>query len=199
MGFHEGAALLSVAMVLVGVSRYIYATITGKASPSRATWWIFTLVSGLILASTLLSGKPNPSVWQLWTFLFTALLIAVLSLFKGQGGWGKYDKLCLTLAGISIAVWLLLLGNPNASRIVLLLTITARFMGIIPTFIKAYRDPKSEDVLAWSILTAATIVNLFAVKTWALADWHVFAFPVYAVIEAVPVFYMITTRRRLRI
>ncbi len=141
MGFHEAAGLLSVIMVFIGISRYIYATVTGKASPSRATWWIFTLVSGLSLASTLLSGKPNPSIWQLYAFLFTALIIAILSLFKGQGGWGLYDKICLSLSGLAIAVWLALLGQENASRIVLLLYIVARFSGIIPTYLKIYRDP----------------------------------------------------------
>jgi hypothetical protein len=178
---HEVAGLTSVTLVLIGVGRYIFAIVSGKAHPSKSTWWIFTL----------LSDKPNPSIWQLWAFAITPLIIAILSVFKGQKGFGVYDKICMSIAGISILVWLALWNDPSATRIVLLLAILARFMGVIPTIIKAYQDPKSEDKIAWIILTSATIINLFAVKDWSLMRWTIAAFPIYAVIEAFPVLLLI--------
>jgi hypothetical protein len=197
---HEIAALISVVMVVMGVGKYIMAVLGGKVKPSRATWWIFTGVSVLILITTLLSDKPNPSIWQLWIFAITALFVAVTSQFKGVKQFGFYDKVCVTIASIAIVVWLILWSNPNATKIVLLLGILARFMGVVPTIIKTYHKPDSEDMTAWIILTLATWVNLFGVQEWSWEHWTVAAFPVYAVIETAPVIFLIlyheATRKR---
>lgn len=200
---HQFAGLLSVLLVVIGISRYVVAILSKKATPSQSTWWIFTCVSILILVTTLLSDTPNPSIWQLWIFAGTAFIIAVLSMFYGKSGWGFYDKACTVVAVCAIGIWIFLWNNPDATKIVLILAIIARFMGIIPTITKAYADPQSEDVIAWIILSSATLVNLLAVEVWDWQRWTIAAFPVYAVLECLPVIILILwpklTGKKLRL
>ena len=105
---YQLAGTLSVILVLVGVARYIAAICSGAAVPSRATWWVFTAVSILILASALASSQPSPSRWQLWVFAATGLPIAVLALFRGQPGFGVYDKACTGVALAAVVFWICL-------------------------------------------------------------------------------------------
>lgn len=90
-----------------------------------------------------------------------------------MGGLSKFDVLCLLLAGLGIVCWITT-DNPV---LVLYLYIGIKFLGLMPTIIKAYRYPKTENILAWTLSTFASTLNLFAISVWIP---QIMAFPMYS-------------------
>ena len=44
------------------------------------------------------------------------------------------------------------------------------FLGSIPTFVSAWKDPSREDKLAWTIYFASCIFTMFGIQNWTLEE-----------------------------
>ncbi|MDO8594965.1 MAG: hypothetical protein Q7R93_05675 [bacterium] len=154
------AGILSFAAYLL----YIVATLRGTTKPNRATWWILTLVGSLIAASYYSGGARN-TIWIALSYVLGPAIIAVLSLWYGEGKWDRLDKVCLTGALISGAVWYF----SESSLVALLTNILIDFLGLLPTVKKSYLRPTGEDRPAWTLECMASTLNIFAIERWAFA------------------------------
>ena len=144
--------------------------------PNRATWFIWAFLGVLISLTSLKSGAINTMGVPL---VLTAgpLVVAFISIKYGEGGWTRFDKICLAGAFVAVAVWFLSGSAPAA----LLVSIVADAFGVAPTVLHAYRKPEEESKLAWTLFFLADIVNLFAVTSWSLASFPIWIFTLYMV------------------
>jgi hypothetical protein len=173
--FPEIAGVVAGVLSLVGYIPYIYETIKGRTRPNQATWIIWTVVGGL-LAFSYLANQGLSSSWLPLGYFVGPLLVAILTFRYGYSSWSKLDIACVIAAGISIIPWLFL-SNPD---ITLLINIFIDSTGAIPTIIKTYHEPESEDFTAWLIFFIANTLQLFAVTTWNIAGLY----PIYLFILA---------------
>ncbi|MBU7586436.1 MAG: hypothetical protein KAF91_26830 [Nostoc sp. TH1S01] len=150
---------------------YIITILQGKTKPNRATWWIWVILSTVISASYYSSGAGN-TVWLPVCGGIGQLIVAILSLKHGEGGWSRFDRLCLLGVGISLLLW----WQFNSPLIALLLNILIDFLGALPTIKKSYYEPQTENSLTWSLYLAASTLNLFAIESWSFT---LSAFPLY--------------------
>lgn len=155
---------------------YIVSIFFGKTKPSRSTWWILTLVGSLIMFTSLLLGLKQ-NFWIQLSYVVGPLFIAILSVFPKYGYSEKLlgvDKVCLWLSGILCVFWGLswfvfkkifcsedLLNS--LLFIVFLLSLAIDFVGLVPTVIKSYRNPKGEYPFAWLLETVASSLNMYSV------------------------------------
>jgi hypothetical protein len=51
----------------------------------------------------------------------------------------------------------------------LLINVVIDSTGAIPTIVKTYHEPETEDFTAWLIFFAANTIQLFAVSSWDLS------------------------------
>ena len=79
---------------LLGFFPYILATVQGKTRPNRATWWIWTLVGGMLCASYAASGAQH-SIWVPVSYVVGPFITAILSIKYGEGGASRFDRTCL--------------------------------------------------------------------------------------------------------
>jgi len=152
---------------------YVIAILRGHKQPNRVTFWIWFAVSLLVFISFLKSG--GTTVWLQLTFMSGPLMIAVLSLRYGEGaGLTRLDKGVVALSVVSIPLWIGLRSifgdTPAAAVPVLLLNLFANFLGGVPTYLKVWHRPETEDKLAWILCVGSVVTNLFAVREWGVPD-----------------------------
>jgi hypothetical protein len=154
--------LISGLISLCAYGLYIYSIYAGETKPSRSTWWILTLVGGLILWSSYALGA-HENLWIQLSYVIGPLIVAFLSLRHGDGaGLSRLDISCLCGAGLSALFWIIF----NSPLIGLLGSILVDFLGLIPTIRKSYTTPEEESPNAWLIETVASALNMLAISSW---------------------------------
>lgn len=144
--------------------------------PNRATWFIWAFIGVLISLSSLKSGATN-TIWVPIVLTAGPLIVAIISIKYGEGGWTRFDKLCLAGAFAAVMIWLLSGSAPAA----LLMSIIADAFGLAPTILHAYRKPEEENKLAWTLFFLGDVANLFAVTSWSLPSFPIWIFTLYMV------------------
>lgn len=150
-------------LAIAGFVPYIRAILRGETKPAKASWIIWagldTITIAGMYAKDALNGQIIGAVIGTWA-------VAVLVLKYGTPGWTRLDKFCLTGAALGIALWLLF-GSPTLGIIISLGVI---FIGSIPTFASAWKDPSRENKLTWAIFWVSCVFAGLAIPKWTLAD-----------------------------
>lgn len=162
-------------IAISGYIPYIYSILKGHTQPNRATWFIWTIVGGLLAISYIAEGDQH-SIWLPLGYFFGPLITAILSLRYGYAEWTKLDTICIVAAVISIIPWVLS-DNANATLVINLLI---DMIGSVPTLVKTFREPETEDLLAWVFFFVANTLQLFAIEMWNLASLY----PIYLFVLA---------------
>lgn len=160
----------TVVLSIISPISYTKSMLKGEAKPHRVTRLIIWLAS---LAGTLGVINSSNRAGQIFAliFLIRASYLLLMSVKYGTGGLSKLDLYCL---GFGIAALLAYALTQNGA-LTICLGILADVIGYIPTFVKTYKYPKTEDPLFFSIEGVASLFGVFAV--WELsAD---ILFPIY--------------------
>lgn len=168
--FHEIAGIVAGILSLLGYFPYIVAILRGTTKPNRASWFIWTLVGGLLAVSFAATGDRQ-AIWLPIGYFVGPFITAILSIRYGYAAWTRLDTFCVIAAVVSIVPWIL---SKNA-LLTLYINLFIDATGAIPTLIKAYQEPETEDFTAWLIFFLGNTVELFAVETWNLSA----AYPIY--------------------
>ncbi len=167
---YEILGIIAGILSLVGYIPYLLTTVRGNTRPNKATWFIWTVVGGLLAFSYLAEGDQN-SIWLPLGYFLGPLITAIVSIRYGYSEWSKLDKVCIVVAMISVIPWIL---SKNAT-FTLLINVLIDATGAIPTVIKSYREPETEDFTAWLIFFIANTIQLFAISHWNIAA----IYPIY--------------------
>jgi len=154
------AALLS----LVPSVFYLLAIAKGETKPDRVTWWVLAL-SSLMISSTDWAAGAHNTVWLPIAYCFGFLAVAVASLRYGEGATRLHalDRVCLGGVVIGAGLWWRLRSPATGLFVVM----GVEFLGLIPTIVKSYLRPWTEDRRAWCIAALASLLNLFALDSWS--------------------------------
>lgn len=150
---------------------YIITILRGKTRPNRATWWIWTVLSFVISLSYYFTGAGN-TIWLPVCGGIGQLIIAILSLKYGEGGWSRFDRICLLGVGISLVLW----RQFDSPFLALLFNIIVDCLGALPTIKKSYSEPETENLLTWSLYLIGSTLNLLAIER---LSFGLLAFPLY--------------------
>lgn len=155
----------------MGFVPYLITLFQGKTQPNRASWWIWGTL-GLILGVSYYSSGARDTMWVPAIYAICQMLIAILSLKYGKGGWNRFDRACLSAAGISLFLWWYF----NSPLIAIFINLAIDSLGALPTLKKSYYEPETEDLLSWALFFTANTLNLFAVEHWSA---ELLAYPLY--------------------
>lgn len=154
---------LGLLLASLGTAPYIYAIFRGTVRPSRASWFIWSLILCLAIWSYHVTGASD-SIWFLVGDGIGSCTIFLLSLWRGMGGWSKTDIACLVLAGISLFLWQV----SNITLFVLWGALIADSIALIPTIRKALDDPASEGASTYFFASLGAFCGLLAVGQWSM-------------------------------
>ena len=165
--------LASILLPLYSPWPYIRSILYGETKPHRTTRFIY-LIIGILTTLSLLASHNRVAVWISGVSTLQAIILFYLGLKHGVGGWSKTDIACLVVASIGIVAW----QTTKNPILALYLGIMADFIGSVPTIIKSYRLPRTENWSFYGIDALAGMFNLLALTNWNLQD---FAYPAYLV------------------
>lgn len=158
MDFHVLAATAAVLITLYSTVLYIKEMLRGTTRPNIVSWGLWVLIQGIFAAAQFSAGASLSVVLPLIEVL-TVGIIVVLGVFGyGYKKYATLDFVCLALALGAIALWQTT-GDP---MVALWMSVAADILAAVPTFIKAYKDPKSETPLPYFLVAISAIAAAFA-------------------------------------
>lgn len=176
--WQEYAGFIAGILSSIGFVFYSLSTFKGPTKPNRASWWIWTFVGFLLLYSEYKVGSVY-TVWVPAIYAVGPLIVAILSLWKGEPGFSRLDKACLGGASICLALFLWWHGREHRLWITHVLCLMVDLIGVLPTFLKIYREPEKESRVAWTLFALSNIANVCAVES---LKFEKVAYPIYMLV-----------------
>ncbi len=187
----EAFLFISVVLSLWGLVLGLKSILRGYFKPQRMTRFLFFLIFVLLFGTLFVQGDRN-SIYVAFIAMISTFLIFVLSIKKGMGGASKFDFAVLMMALIALTVWVL----SNDPLLGLLMTIVAGILAYIPTIIKAWELPETEDWFFYLVYALASLFSILSIKDFTLAK---LAFPVYLTLaNGVLISIIVLRKRRLK-
>lgn len=174
--------IITLVLSLISPIFYTKSMLAGRAKPHRVTRLIVWLasVAGIlgIIGSSNISGIIFAGI-----FFLRATYLLGMSLVYGVGGASRLDRGCLFF-GLTALVAYFLTGS---GMLAVSLGIISDLLGYIPTFVKTYKKPDSEDPTFFAI---ESVASAFAI----LAIWELrvdILFPIYFFLSGATVIALI--------
>ncbi len=156
-------SVLAGVLFFVGFIPYILSVIRKETKPAKASWIIWASLDTITIAGMYAKDAVNG---QILGAVLGAWVVVGFALKYGTPGWTKLDKFCLCGAVFGIVLWQVF-SNPVLG---IMTSLGVAFLGSIPTFVSAWKDPGREDKLAWTIFWISCVCAVIAIPQWTLAD-----------------------------
>jgi len=160
--------IIGALLQLLGISSYLVDTVKGKARPNRVSWFMWALGPFIAFSAEL---SHHIGTISLMTFMsgFGPLLIFLVSFLNKKSFWktGKTDLLCGGLSCLGLILWQL----TGVGNLAIFFSIVADFLAWLPTFVKSYKEPESENWHFFLFETISAGITLLAIQKWEFADW----------------------------
>lgn len=190
----EIAGLAGGLLTLFAFGTYLPSILRGTVKPQRATWWIWTLNSLLLLTSYKAEGATD-TAWLAIAYTIGCVIVALLTIRYGVGGWSTLDRFCFGGTIVAAALWIVI--GPLATFVS---TLIIDLLGVLPTIYESYRHPEEEDTLSWVLWFFGGFVSLLAIQDlfvtkWSLEVITILAYPLQITVTAgIIVWFLIRPR-----
>lgn len=170
---NENFVLLGVLINFLGGLSYIKDTLQGKIQPNRVSWGLWGAASMIAFVAEISQGV---GIQSLATFMvgFTPLAIFLASFVNKKAYWKltKFDFICGVLSVLGLILWYV----TKNGNVAILFSIFADLMAGIPTLVKSYQYPETENWIEFMSAFILVSLTLLTLKTWTFAYY---AFPLY--------------------
>ncbi len=169
----ERFIILGTILTLYGGLIYFLDTLKGKTKPNRVSWFIWSLAPLVAFYAEIRQGVGLQS---LFTFIvgFVPLMVFIASFLNKKSIWkiGSLDVVCGVLSVFGIILWQI----TKEVNIAIALSIVADAIACIPTIIKSYHFPETENYQAYFMSFIAGCITLLTIKVWSFEQY---GFPLY--------------------
>lgn len=176
---NENFAYLGIVIASLGGLIYFYKTLNGEVQPNRVTWFLWALAPLIAFAAQIEQGV-GIQVWITFIFGFLPLLVFVASFVNKKSFW-KITKLDLVF-GLFSLVGLVLWQITGVGNVAIAFSIIADGMAAVPTIIKSYYYPQTENYFAYLTSAIGAAITLLTIKIW---NFETFGFSLYILIVTV--------------
>lgn len=173
LDWHVVVGIASGVLSIASVVPYVRDMLKGgETKPNAVSFFLWTLLEFIALLAQIKSGA-SWSVIVVIAVTFNTGLVTVLALIGyGYREYGKIDIVCFLFAILAIILWQVT-GQPVLA---IVLAIVADAFAAIPTLIKTYKYPHSEQLLSWGLVTGAGLLGIFSTDIVNAAN---LAYPIY--------------------
>ncbi len=162
----ERFVFLAAALNMLGAASYLIGTVRGTVSPNRVTWFIWAAAPLIAFAAMMQEGVGLPA---LMTFMvgFNPLLIFLASFINKHAVWrlGRLDIICGLLSLAGLGLWFV----TREGDVAIVFGIFADALAAVPTIVKAYREPSTEDPKLYLLSSMSAGITMLTLKTWDVA------------------------------
>ena len=171
---------------------YIKNIIYGNTKPNLVSWFIWMLAP---FVGFFLQLKAGAGFSSLGVFMagFGPFLVIVFSLFKKNAFWKIqiFDVICGLISIIALILYVI----TNNLAISIIFAILSDFLAYIPTFIKSYKYPETENSSIYLGGIFNNILALLIIKNWTFT---IYSFPIYLVLANLIEIYFIYRKKIFR-
>ncbi len=170
---HPNFVILGAIIFFLGSIGYVWDTIKGKVKPNKVTWFIWSLAPLIAFAAQINQGIGMEA---LLTFMigFVPVIVFVASFINKKSYW-KIERLDLICGSLSIT-GLILWQITKVGNIAIFFSLVADFLALLPTLVKSYRQPETENYLLYFGNSIFALLTILTIKDWNFANY---AFPLY--------------------
>lgn len=165
---HSNFIYLGVVLQAWGGLSYLIDTLKGKVKPNRVTWFLWTLAPLIAFVAQVQQGV---GIESLATFIvgFVPLLVFIASFVNKKAEWKTHpiDYWCGGLSLIGLALWLV----TRVGNVAIVFSILADALACIPTIIKAYYEPETENDLVFIFGFINALIALLVITTWNFENY----------------------------
>jgi hypothetical protein len=180
--------ILGVLINLLGSISYIIDTLKGRIKPNKVSWGLWAVAPMIAFAAEI---KQGVGIQSLMTFMvgFSPLLIFIASFFNRKSYWKitKFDLICGSLSVIGLILWYIT-KNGNAA---IIFSIFADLTAGIPTLIKSYNFPETENYLEFASSFLSALITILTLRIWS---FEYSGFPIYILVFDLLAFILIKFR-----
>ncbi|TSD06340.1 MAG: hypothetical protein Greene07147_199 [Parcubacteria group bacterium Greene0714_7] len=160
----ETIAIIAALLAIVGNAPYLIDILKGRVKPHAYTWFVWSIVSAIILFGQLSKGAGVGAIPTAASEIFT-IIIFLFSLKFGFKGITKIDTFFLCLALLGLIPWLLT-KDPTVSVIIAVLIDVIAF---VPTIRKTWLEPKTETSILFGMNVVRHTLALFSLQAYNIA------------------------------
>lgn len=181
---NENFVILGGAIAGLGTIKYIIDTVKGKIKPNKVTFFLLPLGPLIAFVAENKQGVGMQSLLTFWVG-FSPMLIFIASFFNKKAVWklGKFDFLCGALSLIGLFLWYI----TKVGNVAIAFGILADGFALLPTIVKTYNFPKTENGWMWLAGSIGAIFTILTIKDWTFATS---AFPVYILLSDLIIFFL---------
>lgn len=165
---HPNFIYVGVALQAWGGLSYLIDTLKGKVKPNRVTWFLWTLAPLIAFFAQLQQGV---GIESLATFIvgFVPLLVFIASFVNKKSEWktNTLDYWCGGLSLIGLVLWMI----TRVGNVAIVFSIIADGLACIPTIIKAYYEPETENDLVFIFGIVNAMIALLVITTWNFENY----------------------------
>lgn len=185
---NQNFVILGVFIQFLGSFPYIKETIQGKIQPNKVTWFLWAVAPLVAFAAEISQGV---GILSLATFMvgFVPLIVFGASFLHKGAAWklSYFDMVCGFLSIVGILLWYI----TRVGNLAILFSIFADLLAAVPTIVKSYHFPESENatIYLFGIINAG--VAILAVQTW---NFESYGFPIYLLFNCVLLSFLIISK-----
>jgi hypothetical protein len=153
----EQAGLLAGALSAIAIALYIRAALR-RYTGSRSAWTIWA-GSELTLFVTQYARGARDSLLILVPQVAGAVIICVLTWRSADGRVSVRDRALFAAVAVTLGFW----AVTKDATVAIVLAVGVEYAGLAPTVTGAWRDPGSEPLVSWLLVSAAGGADVLAV------------------------------------
>ena len=165
---NENFVFLGFALAMVGAVVYVRDILRGRVKPNVVTWVLWSTAPLLAFAAQIAEGAGLRAVHTFST-AFGPLLIVVAALIK-RNAFAAIKNSDYVFGALSIA-GLVLWQITGEGVIAIIFAITADGLAALPTILKLYREPETENGAIFGFGIAAAAITLLTVTDWQFEEY----------------------------
>jgi len=131
---------LATIVSLLGFVFGVFSIIKGSFRPQRMTRFLLFIISLLFVGTLIAQGDTSGIYVALAGFIGTTAMF-IASIKNGIGGYSKLDIIVLICAIFTFVIW----RTTDNALLGLIMSILTDLIGFIPTFVKTWNRPETED------------------------------------------------------
>lgn len=160
----EYIALVASILAVIGNVPYLLDIFHKRVKPHPYTWFIWTIVSGVIFFGQVAKGAGVGAIPTGASEIFT-LIIFIYSLQYGFKNIVRTDTYFLIAALLGLIPWILT-KDPTISVIIV---VSIDLIAFIPTLRKTYLHPETETPILYSMNALRHFIALFSLQAYNIA------------------------------
>ncbi len=155
--------IISIILTIYAYYSYIISIFKNKTKPHVFSWLIWSISTLVVFLWQLIWWGWYWTFWS-WAIAFFVIFIFFISLKKWEKNFSKMDIFSLLCAFVALLLWYIT-NNPLYSVILL---VSVDIFWFIPTFLKTYKKPFSEDIQIYLITGVIYLLSFISLKNYSL-------------------------------